>query len=112
MVNAWLEHVSETRKKNPGMSYTDALVAAKKTYTKVSGSNNNVASNNNVSKSKKSSKKESKKGSKGKKVKSKKSSKGKKVSNPWLDHVAQTRKENPGMSYTDALVAAKKTYKK
>jgi hypothetical protein len=31
-------------------------------------------------------------------------------SNPWMKHVAQVRKENPGMSYKDVLVLAKDSY--
>jgi hypothetical protein len=30
--------------------------------------------------------------------------------NPWLLHVAQVRKENPGLKYKDVLVLAKKSY--
>ena len=37
--------------------------------------------------------------------------KGKK-SNPWMTHLAQFRKSHPNMSLGDAMVAAKKTYKK
>lgn len=96
MANPWLQHVAKTRKENPSMSYSEALVAAKKTYTKSPSSDANPKV-----KSKKKSKKNNKK-----------SGKGKTSSNPWLKHVAETRKQNPGMSYTDALVAAKKTYKK
>jgi hypothetical protein len=32
MANAWLEHVSEFRKKNQGMSYKSLLKAARKSY--------------------------------------------------------------------------------
>jgi len=108
MANPWLQHVAQTRKENPGMSYTDALVAAKKTYTKMTPANNDNNANNKAPKAKKVKSKKAEKKSK----KSKKSSKGKRPANPWLNHVAETRKANPGMSYTDALVAAKKTYKK
>jgi hypothetical protein len=30
--------------------------------------------------------------------------------NPWLKHVAEVRKENPGMAYKDVLVLAKQSY--
>ena len=33
-MNKWLEHVKKFRMKNPGMSYKDCLMAAKKTYKK------------------------------------------------------------------------------
>jgi hypothetical protein len=35
MANPWLEHVRAYRKKHPGKSYADCLVAAAKTYKKV-----------------------------------------------------------------------------
>lgn len=34
-MNPWLKHVAEYRKKNPSMSYSDALKNAKSSYTKV-----------------------------------------------------------------------------
>lgn len=33
-------------------------------------------------------------------------------SNPWLDHLAQFRKDHPIMTFKEALQAAKLTYKK
>lgn len=35
---------------------------------------------------------------------------GKKNNNPWLSHVAAYRKNNPGLSYKESLIGAKKTY--
>lgn len=32
-------------------------------------------------------------------------------SNPWLKHVKETRTANPNLSYKEALIQAKKTYK-
>ncbi len=34
------------------------------------------------------------------------------MGNPWLDHVQNTRKANPSKSFKEALILAKKTYKK
>lgn len=36
----------------------------------------------------------------------------KKVANPWLTHVAKVRAAHPELSYKDALVAAKSSYRK
>ena len=36
----------------------------------------------------------------------------KKKTNPWFEHLKKFRKANPGMSLTDAMKKAKKTYKK
>ena len=36
MSNNWIEHVKKIQKKNPGLSYKDALIVAKKTYKKKS----------------------------------------------------------------------------
>ena len=32
--------------------------------------------------------------------------------NPWLDHLKETKKENPNKSFKECMVLAKKTYKK
>lgn len=32
--------------------------------------------------------------------------------NPWLDHIAKFRKENPQMKFKEVLVKARKTYTK
>ena len=134
MANAWLDHVKDYREQNPDKSYTEALVEAKKTYKSSSSSSSSSGkSNKKVKKSKKSRK--SKKSDKSnnnnnnnddtnnnnnsmkenakKERKQKKSNKKRKsVSNPWIEHVKQFRKENPNLSYTEALIEAKKTYKK
>ena len=34
MANKWIAHIKATRKKNPKMSYSNAMKAAKKTYKK------------------------------------------------------------------------------
>ena len=38
--------------------------------------------------------------------------KAKKAPNPWIKHVAEVRKKNPGKSLKDILVLAKSSYKK
>lgn len=104
MGNPWFDHIKATQKANPGMSYGEAMAAAKKTY-KSKG-----PSKPKASKSKKAPKK-AKAAAKTKKVKkTKKSRKG--VKNPWLDHVKATHKANPKMKFADVLKEAKKTYKK
>ena len=35
-----------------------------------------------------------------------------KKTNPWMEHLAKVRKENPKMSLTEAMKKAKSTYKK
>ena len=128
MVNAWLDHVKNYRSQNPNMSYSDALVEAKKTYK---SSNSSTSSSKKVKKSKKSRKskksdnnndtninnsmEENTKNTKNTKEENKQKTSNKKRksgSNPWIEHVKQFRKENPNLSYTEALVEAKKTYKK
>lgn len=105
MANAWLDHVKDYRAQNPNKSYTEALVEAKKTYKSSTISSSSSKSNKKV---KNSSMKENKK-----EKKQKKSNKNRKsVSNPWIEHVKQFRKENQDLTYTEALVEAKKTYNK
>lgn len=36
----------------------------------------------------------------------------KKRKNPWLEHVKQVKKDNPGLSYKEVLKKAKESWKK
>lgn len=103
MGNPWLEHIKATQKANPGMSYGEAMGAAKKTY-KSSGPSKPKA---NKKAPKKKAAKTKKVGKTGKSKKSRKS-----VKNPWFNHVKAFRKANPKMKFDQVLKEAKKTYKK
>lgn len=37
MLNPWIEHVKEYRRKHPGMTYKEAMQQSKTTYTKMKG---------------------------------------------------------------------------
>ena len=103
MGNPWFEHIKVTQKANPGMTYSEAMVKAKKSYVSKGPSKPNKSKSPKKSKASKT--KKVKKGSKTKK--SRKASK-----NPWLEHVKVFRKANPQMKFDSVLKEAKKTYKK
>ena len=83
-VNPWFRHVRQYRARNPNVSWSQALVAARASYVPRPGT----------------------KTARG----SRKYSGGRRAPNPWVLHVKAVQARTPGLIYSKALHIAKKTY--
>jgi|TARA_Y100000389_G_scaffold178440_1_gene191637 hypothetical protein len=109
MANAWMTHLTNywNNNKHTGMSYKQAMQNAKKTYT----SSPSTMSSDPKKKSRpvRTSKSKSSAPSKVKKTKKK----TKRSPNAWMKHLSSYWSKNKGkVSYKQAMINAKKTYKK
>ena len=111
MANAWMTHLANywNNNKHTGMSYKQAMQNAKKTYT----SSPSTLSSDPKKKSRPVRKSKSKQSKQTKEKKTKSTKKTKRSPNAWMKHLTSYWSKNKGkVSYKQAMINAKKTYKK